>query len=268
MKKLTVFIIAVIAAVSFAVPSFAAGEPRAEVIDESQLFSEAEYDSLDEKAARISNEYSIDVAVITTDDLDEYGSSADFVDAWKSQNCGEDALILMIYNGRVPGDRNYTSLGYGKCYYAVGNYFFDCIPDKSNIEDKLSDEQFYDACDEYLSLADHFLKAAQKGKPFSESHSYLPMSYAVIMSVIAFLVILLGVFIYMMILRSKMKTARYATEAGNYVCPGSLFFRQNNDVFLYSNIVKTKIETQNSGSSGGGGSSGSSGGGGGGTRSF
>lgn len=270
MKRLFILLSAVIIAL---IPmSVSAQEEYSDLLavvsDEDNLFTEDERISLEENIRTVSETHCIDFAIVTVNDFGEYTTEFDFVDAWKEANCGEDALILMIYNARDVDTRTFTSLGYGYCYTAVGEYFFNCVLDDSNVKDKLSDGKFYDACIEYSALANRFLNQAEKGSPFSDDHIYFPMKYAVIGSVIVFLVTLLGVFIYMQILRSKMKTARFATQARDYLVPGSFALAQSSDIFLYSNVVKTKIETENHSSGGGGGGGSSSGGGGGGTSRF
>lgn len=265
MKKIiAVLVAAFIACTSAAV--YAEGSDIAEIFDFDDLFSDDEYALLEKEINTISEEYGIDVVLITTNSLDGFNYGDDYVDSWKEKNCNENVLIFMIYNARDSFSRTYTSLGYGSCYEAVGNYFFDCISQKTNIQKKLSNGEFYAACREYYALASRFLKAAENGHPYSRKHSYFPMSYAVKGAFIAFAVILLGVFVYMEILRSKMKTVRSAVSAREYVKSGSFRLNNENDIFLYSNTVRTKIENDSDNHSSH--TSGSSSGGGGGTNRF
>ena len=167
MKKLFCFLTALIAAVCLLSAGLTAGaydDTADAVIDEDDLFSSGEEARLSEKISRLSEQYGLDLVILTVNDLGSAYSADDFVDAWRASYRGEDVLILMIYNARNRDTRTYTSLGYGLGYQATGNYFFDCIPDKTHIEKKLSADRFYDACDEYLSLAGRFLKENARGK--------------------------------------------------------------------------------------------------------
>ena len=55
-------------------------------------------------------------------------------------------------------------------------------------------------------------------------------------------------------MKAKLKTVRPATRAADYVRRDSLSLSDSRDLFLYSNVTKTRIQ-QESSSSGGGGSS-------------
>lgn len=266
MKKLLIFLItAAVFICTHAVAAYAETDGSVRIIDNDELFSSDEIAQLQGNIEALSEKYNIDIVLLTTSSLDYFFTADQYVDAWYEANCGENALILMIYNARDSYSRTYTSLGYGSCYYSVGNYFFDCIPNKSGIEKKLSNEKFFEACTEYYKLADRFLAEAEKGTPFGSEHMYFPMKYAVIGSIIALAVIVIGVLIYMEILRHRMKPVKRATQASEYVNDGSFRLEKSYDIYLYSNVVKTKIESS-SGSAAR--SSGSSGGGGGGTRRF
>lgn len=272
MKKLFCFLTALIAAVCLLSAGLTTGaydDTADAVIDEDDLFSSGEEARLSEKISRLSGQYGLDLVILTVNDLGSAYSADDFVDAWRESYRGEDVLILMIYNARNRDTRTYTSLGYGLGYQATGNYFFDCIPDKTHIEKKLSADRFYDACDEYLSLAGRFLKENARGKPFSYSHKYYSMQNMLLASAVVLAVVLIGVFCYMQLLKGRMKTARHATQARTYVKPDSFALTNSRDIFLYSHTSRIRIQSQSSGSPGGSGRSvGSSGGGGGGTRRF
>ena len=67
-----------------------------------------------------------------------------------------------------------------------------------------------------------------------------------------------------MVWRGKMKTAKIARTAMNYIPPGGFRLTGSSDVFLYRTTTRVKISTSSSSSgSGGGGRSGGSLGGGG-----
>ena len=61
------------------------------------------------------------------------------------------------------------------------------------------------------------------------------------------------------IMKSKMKTARIARTADNYIPQGGFNLVEQTDVFLYRTTTRQRIEQNTSSSSGGGGSGGSGG---------
>ena len=74
----------------------------------------------------------------------------------------------------------------------------------------------------------------------------------VILIAVAFLISLLICLVW----RSKMKTAKLARGADNYVPEGGFRLTGSSDVFLYRSVTRTRIQSSQPSSSGSGGGSG------------
>jgi uncharacterized protein len=76
-------------------------------------------------------------------------------------------------------------------------------------------------------------------------------------------IILIGALVvgllYALYLRSKLKIAKYKSNAGLYVLADSLNLTESSDLYLYQTVTRTRIESSSK-SGGGGSSSGSRGG--------
>ncbi len=66
--------------------------------------------------------------------------------------------------------------------------------------------------------------------------------------------------VYALILKSKLKIARYKSNAAQYMLANSLNLTESSDLFLYQSVTRTRIESNSSGGRGGGFSTGSRGG--------
>ena len=51
--------------------------------------------------------------------------------------------------------------------------------------------------------------------------------------------------IVVLILRGQLKTVRKQNQANNYVRPGSMNLTISNDIYLYSNVIRTRRQTNN-----------------------
>jgi len=86
----------------------------------------------------------------------------------------------------------------------------------------------------------------------------MPSAFEVAGEFIVFILIAAAVIagIVLAVMIGKLKTAKFARAAGDYVVKDSLNLNGSSDIFLYETVTRRKIQTQSSG-----GRSGSSGGG-------
>ena len=225
------------------------------VVDYSGLLSESEYEELNAKAWRISDEYDMDVGILTADSTEGKGDrdySDDFYD-YNGYGRGADrsGLMLCVYMAerriyittRGEGIRDFTDYGY--------NTILD------EIADDMTAGNYYRAFDLYLDLAETFIHEARENQPYDTNHTYngVPLSAgqkiaggAGIGGVLGLLASLLGVGG----MRRSMHTARPKRDAGMYVRKGSMNVTRLQDIFLFSSVHRERIESS---SSGGGGSS-------------
>ncbi|MGI6696749.1 MAG: TPM domain-containing protein [Christensenellales bacterium] len=115
------------------------------------------------------------------------------------------------------------------------------------VQDKLSDGDYHGAMSDYVRYVRRLLippTAAER-----------TVEVAPIILIGALVVGLL----YALYLRSKLKIAKYKSNAGLYVLADSLNLTESSDLYLYQTVTRTRIESSSK-SGGGGSSSGSRGG--------
>ena len=107
----------------------------------------------------------------------------------------------------------------------------------------------------FMALLMPMTASAANGSSADSSNKTIVL---VVLAVVAFLIALLICLAW----RSKMKTAKIARSADNYIPDGGFKLTGHGDIFLYRTVTRTKIEKASSSSSSGGRPGGRPGGGG------
>ena len=226
------------------------------VLDYSGLVSDSEFEALNAKAWRISDEYDMDVAILTADSTEGKGEVAYSDDYYDYNGYGRGAersgLMLCVYMS----ERRIYITTRGEGIRDFTDYGIDTILDE--IADDMTARRYYRAFDLYLDLAETFIHEARENQPYDTNHTYdgVPLSAgqkiaggAGLGGVLGLLASLIGV----SGMRRGMHTARPKRDAGQYVRKGSLNVTRMQDIFLYRTEHRERIESSSSG--GGGGSS-------------
>lgn len=123
---------------------------------------------------------------------------------------------------------------------------------------ELSEFHFADAFTAYYDVAEEYLEMAEAGSPVDKDTApYQKGMSALIKFALIFLLPLIIAGIVTWIWREQMKTAVSASEAANYIIPGSFQLTSGKGTFLYSEKTKRIIaKSSSSGSSRAGGSGG------------
>jgi|GEM_PF-762631 len=220
----------------------------ARVVDGADIFSAADEAAMAEKIETIREKYDTDLVVYT--DVSSYGMprnlcAADFYQ-FNGYGLGSDYSGTCLFICMEAGNRGFETVWRGACSRYYTNDITDKLDDR--LYDRLSEGEYGKGVLEYLDNID-FLYA--KGKlPRTRGTTVLIVGAAVLLGLITS-GINLGV------MKSKMKTVREATEAHDYLVPGSFKLRRQNDYYLYSTVTRTQ-KPKNDERSGGGGSSHSS----------
>jgi uncharacterized protein len=247
------------------------------VVDNAQLLSNYEEESLLKKIGEIRSKYDFEVVIITTDGIgnktiEEY---ADDTYDYGNYGCGTDKDgMLFVIN---MGERDYytSTCGYG--ITAFTDYGIEQLHE--NVVPLLTGGSYFAAFDAYLDNVSIFLEQAKKGKPFdvpanpkksdgdtfgSHTHKKTADEYLKAEAVVVAISLAAAVGIALFV-RSGMNSAVIKRSATDYIktdgakarkSKGSdcgVNLRKSADIFIYSTTTKTKKET--SSSSGGGGSS-------------
>ena len=241
-----------------------AAMPR--IIDDANLLLYGEMSLLEEEANRIAEEYGMDVVILTVEDF--YGVSASievFADNFYDNNgygIGENASgVLLVLSMDT---REWAISTCGDAIYAITDFGIQALFE--DMAPHLSEDNYFDAFDTYLEVLPYYFEAYENGTPIDgwagnyqgpgsvESGTREDVVYytseppywasPIIGAAIAGIVVL--------IMRSSMNTKRPQRSAAGYLNRDSYQLRRHQDIFLYSQVSKTRKQTQ---SSSGGGSS-------------
>lgn len=288
-NKFFAILLSVTFAVSLCVSVFAAGtipesRQRPLLVDDAELLTDGEEQTLNEKLEEISARNKTDVAIVTVRSL-QGASPMEFADDFYDYNGygqGEERDGVLLLLSMEERDWWLTTTGYG--ITAVTDEARDYIMNEEGVLFCFGAEDYYggftifaEKCDEYISLA-------KAGTPFVpdydaeygdgyysyEVDNYVPLNNYhsggaslpnyIFAAVIALALGFLIAFIVMKSVASNLKTVAKKASANDYLVNGSLKITKSSDIYLYSNIAKTPRPQSDSpsGSNMHGGSGGSS----------
>lgn len=208
------------------------------IADKAGLLSPQEIASLNETAEKISTEQDISVVILTTNSLHSI-STWEYADQFfHNGDYGKDGILLLISIEY----RDWEIATYGKAADRISNAQCDALFDA--MADNLSRNQFYHGFKQYLQALD----AALSKKTYAQNTGLQVIVSLGIGAITALVTIL--------VMRWKMNTVRPQHNAGVYLKQGSFRLTERSDIYLYSNITKTR--RANNTSSGGSGSRGGS----------
>jgi len=268
MKKMTALLLIVLfAAVLMPISAGAAGSDNGlpYVTDEAGLLTDSQRLALENRAAAMSEKHRCEVRIVTVDDMSEYGFRV--IDEFSYQlykeydfGYGPDkdcVLFVLSMYGRDYDLRVWGS--YAETAFTL--YGIDNVLD-SHVLPQLKNNNYNRAFTVFLDRAEEYFRMAEEGKPFDArtDPDAQRMASAVKLAITILLPLLIASIICA-IWKSKMKTAKIATTAFNYIPPGGFRLTGQGDVFLYRTTTRRKIEKSSSsgGRASGGGIGGSSG---------
>lgn len=240
-----------------------AAEP-AWVVDNADLISANEESALIEQILDIRDTYKMDVAIVTVWDLD--GKSVQtYADDYYDDHgygYGEDytGVLLLI----AMDTREWYISTCGEAIYALTDYSLDVLGDE--LVHFLSLGEYYMAFENFVNSLPKYMIAYKEGVPYDgyvQPDDYYPeyrdeiVYYESEFEPNHFVSLLIGAvvaLIVILIMRSRMNSAKPQKHAVEYIKDGSYHLHTCRDMFLYSRVSKTP-KPQNNGGSRGGGSS-------------
>ncbi len=228
------------------------------IVDEADLFTDQEHIALEEKADALTQNYGMDVFIVTVDSLD--GESAQrYAESlytygghqwWESEHT---ILFLLAMEER----EWYISTG-GNAIYAFTDYGLDQLGNA--IVPYLSDGAYAEGFSLYLDTLPAYFDAYEKESPIDgyvdpatrypgEVVYYKPEKSCFDILWISLVIGVASASIVILIMRYSMNTRRSQHSAGDYLTKGSFRLHTHRDIFLYSNISKVRRQ-QNTGSGG------------------
>ena len=243
MKRVLIFILALLC---MAVPALA---DSAHVYDPDGMLDAAQSRSLEMRAQALDEQYGVDILIaITLDgaDMHGYDYAPLIYEAMREGDAQADHGALAV----LPDNRTYGFDIEGVLGYAVNR--------SGGVERLEEILETYLRRDDYAGAANAFLDYAEAlcGR---EDYGKLPTAFEIangyLLLVLIIAALVAGLVLVVMI--GRLKTAKYARAAGEYVVRDSLKMSGVSDIFLYETITRRKIQSQSSSGRSSGGSGGS-----------
>ena len=237
-RKLFALLLSICLLISLPVNIFAL-DPMARFVDNANLVSDpSKANALEDKITNILYAYDMDVVILTVDSLDGKSSSAYADDYYDNNGYGVDSkhsglLLLVALN-----DREWAISTCGKAIRAVTDDEADEI--FSKISDKISSGKYYEAFITFLTEVENEYKAYAEEITMDIEDILIRLGVALLVGAVIALIVLL-------IMRSKMNTAKAQRGAGSYIRNETYDLFRCHDIFLYSRTTKTRKSDNNSG---------------------
>lgn len=216
-------------------------ESEYKVYDYGDLLSADEEVALEDKLKDIAVTYGHDVIVYTADSMDGMDAE-DYTEYLKDKlDAGIDGsgiiyMVSMEY-------RDYDIYSFGRMENEIMTH--SIIEDTADeLRPYLTDGRYYEAFDKYADKVISEIQYVEEYGPNEEPSFAIPIGIGC--------GLLIGL-ITVLVMKGNMKTTRAEAMANNYVRQGSFKLTNSRDIFLYSQVTRTKRASDTS-SSGGGGS--------------
>ena len=238
------------------------GERLPRFVDDENLLTAKQAADLTAKLDEISERQQFDTVVVVVSALDSREARLYAIDFFEQNGFGfgdkrDGAILLLATRDR---DFGFASTGFGLTVFTpAGQDYLDklFLPD-------LKKDNYYEAFMAYAEAVDDFVSQAKAGTPYDEGNIPLTASeksqyrtYGVIASlVLAFIIAGLVTSVW----KAQLVSVRKENFARAYIREGSMVLENQDDIFLYKNVVKSaRASSSSSGSSGGSSFSSSSG---------
>lgn len=258
MKRFTAILLAILFVPCLCIPAFAAKPPN--VSDQEGLLTEDEYLSLMEQISYLQEAYGIDAMIVTTDSFGGKTAQEYADDYYEFLGGGEDGILFLLSMTQ----REWYISTVGSMIYALTDYGIQELGEDTVWY--LTEVSVYDGFSYFLEALPIYLEAYHSGRPVDGQADYSGSYYHgaqeeidyyednpspnLLISIAAGLIVAV---IAILVMRSGMNTKRPQHSAHIYLKEGSYRLASYQDLFLYSNVTKTRRQQNNS--SGGGGSS-------------
>lgn len=234
-------------------PAFAQTDPgvASNVVDIAGLLTREEYDALEEKALRISEQYHCMVYIVTVLNYQNYDPrsveyAAETIYRESDLGWGEDHTgILLLLSMK---ERDYDLCAYGDwAHYAYTDYGKEKLADQ--FLDNFREDDWYGGFSDYLDYCAVMMEKAAAGNPLDVGSEPVPVAPVIAGCFgVSFVVAL----IVCLVLRGSMKSVKEASAAGNYVKRDGVRFTRREDRYLTTTHSRVYSPVNKSGGSGGG----------------
>ncbi|MBQ3866816.1 MAG: TPM domain-containing protein [Clostridia bacterium] len=253
MKKMLCAVLAMILFLSALLPAAKAADLY--LIDNAGLLSEEEKASVERSLSEASETIGMDVLVYTTDSLSGKSLTAYADDAMDYEFGQVDSGIMFLISME---DRDFyvSTKEQGVVEFSEGE--IDYI-----VNDFLPDLSAGNYAEAFIAFAENVVSVYQDPSQVPDSYDYGQHSqidvdrskggfhFSFTGLVVSFVFALIVALVVVGGMKRQLKSAVFH-NANSYLVPGSLHLVQNTDLFLYSNVTRTRIESSSSSGGGGG----------------
>ena len=242
MKRIFSCLVLLLITTSFVVTAYADFQNPA-IVDDAGYLMKSELASLSKELDEVREKYGFEVAIYTESDMTSSTAeaSADDIYDYQGYGAGENDDGIMLYICSDTREYHFTTHGKGLKYFNLNGLKYL----ESKVVPHLSENDYYEAFEEYIETTDELLQMAKDGKPYNEKQYSMKYLFGVI--IVCLIAPILIAFWMMKRKLKKMKTAVENDYASNYIKPGSMNLTTSRDLFLYSRITKTEKPKSNSG---------------------
>ena len=213
MKRFSAILLTLAMLLALALPVMAAGGDY--LVDDADLFTSAQERSLSKLLKEISQEYEVDVVVVTADDLGGKSSQSYADDFFDYGGYGEDGILWLI----DMDNRQSTFSTTGTCIDIFNDDTLELFQDE--LTPYLTDEEYKEAVEHFGALCREYL------------------GFDVLTALLIALVVgLVVAAIATAVMKGQLKSVHSKADAADYMKPGSLQLTEARDFYLYHTMTR------------------------------
>ena len=234
-RKRTVLLIALLVfALMCALPVLAAVTDAnlTNVEDNANYLSESQRENLSNKLISLSRKHGCDIVVITCDSVGAKSAELYAADYYEIRGYSNDGIVMLISR-----ERDYAFAAKGKCRSALTDDAYELLTNE--VVDELRSDNYYEAFNKFAAYCDEFMDAYENGEPYTKPKD-VGGRLAVAGAAAAGVGGLTGA-IGTGSMKSKLKSVARKEYASDYVKRDSLNIMEANEMYLYSNVIRTPI---------------------------
>lgn len=227
--------------------SVSAGGNAPRLVDDADILSDAQEQTLLAKLDTISEQQMVDVVIHTLSSVGE-NSAMDAADnIFESYGYGMDAdrSCILLLVSMEESEWHITTAGYG--ITAVTDVGLEYLSEQ--FVPYLSAEEYLTAFTVYADTCDDFLDRARSGDPFDADDLPKDPFPAVRNFFICLVIGIIAAWILVGKQKSQLTSVRQKLAAKDYTKPGSLSITESKDFFLYKTVNRSEKSDSSGGSS-------------------
>lgn len=242
-----------------------ASETLPMIVDNADLLTDSEEAALEETAQALRGTYEMDIVILTIPSLEGARPQDYAEDYYYNSNYGYGDDFSCVLFLLAMEERDWFISTSGNAVFALTDYSIQQLGE--SVVPHLSSGAYCAAFSAYLEELPVYLNAYQQGAPIDGYADYSGDDYHGDQEEVVYyeedgspsilLSLIIGVItagVTVIIMRASMNTKRHQRSAAVYMQENSFHLRQQQDLFLYSNVTKTRRQENNSSGSSGGSS--------------